>query len=105
MSSRRSKVIGSVKHLEYFEGRRGVPKGKIVFPAPTCSSPNNSRPASPEKGYQAFLDRTEHLSMPSDAAGDITFRLKNGEGYMVERQRYAKHLETAKETKEVSSGS
>ena len=73
MSSRRSKVIGSVKHLEYFEGRRGVPKGKIVFPAPTCSSPNNSRPASPEKGYQAFLDRTEHLSMPSDVAGDITF--------------------------------
>jgi hypothetical protein len=27
--------------------------------------------------------------------------LKNGEGYMVERERYAKHLATAKETKEV----
>lgn len=29
--------------------------------------------------------------------------LKNGEGYMVERERYAKHLVTAMETKEVSS--
>ena len=73
MSSRRSKVIGSLKHLEYFEGQQGVPKGRIVFPAPTCSSPKNSQPASPEKSYQAFLDGTEHLSMPSDAAGDITF--------------------------------
>jgi len=27
--------------------------------------------------------------------------LKNGEGYMVEWERYAKHLATAKETKEV----
>lgn len=71
MSSRRSKVTGSVKHLEYFEGRRGV-KGKIVFPAQT-SSPNNSRPASPEKGYRASSDRNEPLSMLPDVAEDITF--------------------------------
>jgi len=73
MSSRRSKVIGSVKHVEYSEGRKGLLNRKIVFPAPTSSSPNNSRPASPEKGYQAFSDRNEHLPTSSDMAADITF--------------------------------
>ena len=73
MSTRRSKVIGSLKHVEYLPGKKGVFKGKIVFPAQTSSSKNNSRSASPEKAYQTVTDRNQDLYETLHTGGDITF--------------------------------
>lgn len=73
MSTRRHKVIGSLKHLEYVPGRKGGLKGKIVFPAQASLLQNTSRSASPEKRYPAFTERNEDFSNTLQMGGDITF--------------------------------
>ena len=73
MSTRRSKVIGALKHVEYLPGRKGVLKGKIVFPGQTSLSSNNSQSASPEKAYQTISQRNEAVYTTLHTGGDITF--------------------------------
>ena len=79
MSTRRSKVIGSLKHTRYIEGPHGNVKVKTVFPKDISSSQNISTSQSPQKN-SVSLPRAERAESSVDMNEEIMFmNLENEE--------------------------
>ena len=72
MSTRRTKVIGSLKHMEYAIGRKGKVKGKQVFPAETSLSSKASQSASLH-AENMLSQRNDDRSLNPELMGETTY--------------------------------